>query len=263
MLRVLLSHPLTRNIGLDEPKTTDLRRRIIRNKPLLRQIHDEWYGLIQKALPPREGAVLEVGAGAGFLREWIPDVFESDLLWSPGLRSVLDAQALPFSDNTLRAIVMTNVLHHFPRPALFFSEATRCVVPGGVVIMVEPWVTYWSRFVYGRLHHEPFDPKAADWSFPEEGPLSGANSALPWIVFDRDRSKFEQPFPEWHIQEILPMTPLVYLLSGGVSMRSLMPGWTFGFWRRLEELMEPRMDRLAMFALIVIVRPPSAPPTRI
>jgi SAM-dependent methyltransferase len=259
---MFLSHPLTRDVDIDDPETTHLRRRIILDKPFLRRTYEEWYGLILGELPPGEGAVLEVGAGAGFLVEWIPSLMASDLLWCPDIRLVLNAQALPFSNNTLRAIVMINVLHHLPHSDIFFSEAARCVGPGGVVIMVEPWVTCWSHFVYGRLHHEPFEPEAADWSFREEGPLSGANSALPWIVFDRDRSKFEQLFPEWHIRKILPMTPFVYLLSGGVSMRSLMPGWTFSFWRRVEELMGSWMDQLAMFACIVLVRVPSAQPTR-
>src|SRR5262249_31802772 len=40
-----------------------------------------------------------------------------------------------------------------------WPQATRCVRSGGVVAMIEPWVTPWSRFVYTRLHHEPFQPE--------------------------------------------------------------------------------------------------------
>lgn len=36
-------------------------------------------------------------------------------------------------DNAAGRIVMTNVLHHFPQPRLFFTEATRCVRSGGVI----------------------------------------------------------------------------------------------------------------------------------
>jgi len=46
--------------------------------------------------------------------------------------------------------------------------------------------------------------------------------------------------------------PFRYLLSGGVSGRSLMPGWSFTFWRKLENLLQPWMNHLAMFALIVL-----------
>ena len=120
--------------------------------------------------------------------------------------------------------------------------------------MIEPWVTPWSRLVYSKLHHEPFQPEAVEWTVPQRGPLSGANSALPWIIFDRDRTRFEREFPEWQIHTIKPFMPFRYLLSGGVSMCSLMPGWSFALWRNLENLLRPWMKSLAMFALIVLVK---------
>jgi hypothetical protein len=147
---------------------------------------------------------------------------------------------------------MTDVLHHLPQPRRFFSEAARCVRSGGVIVMIEPWVTPWSRLIYTKLHHEPFRPEATEWEFPPSGPLSGANGALPWILFERDRTQFEQEFPQWRIQLIKPMMPFRYLISGGVSMRSLMPGWTFSSWRRLEWLFQPWMKSWAMFVQIVL-----------
>jgi SAM-dependent methyltransferase len=167
---------------------------------------------------------------------------------------VLDGQSLPFCDASLRAIVMTDVLHHIPQARLFFSEAARCVRPGGAVVVVEPWVTPWSRWVYTRFHHEPFNPQSRDWEFPLRGPLSGANGAMPWIIFHRDRTQFEKEFPQWQIRSIRPCMPLRYLLSGGVSLRSLMPGFTFGFWRGLEWILDPWRDSLAMFAQITLIR---------
>ena len=120
--------------------------------------------------------------------------------------------------------------------------------------MIEPWVTAWSRVVYGRLHHEPFLPEAATWGFPLAGPLSGANGALPWIVFQRDRSQFEQEFPQLRIVSIRPFMPLRYLLSGGVSLRNLVPEWTMGFWHRLENGLGLWNKYLSMFAQIVLIR---------
>ena len=119
--------------------------------------------------------------------------------------------------------------------------------------MIEPWVTGWSRLVYGHLHHEPFRPQAEEWGFPSSGPLSGANSALPWILFERDRDRFEQEFPQWEVREIQLIMPFRYLVSGGVSLRSLMPGWSFGLWRALEKVLLPWMDQWAMFALVTLV----------
>jgi hypothetical protein len=149
---------------------------------------------------------------------------------------------------------MTDVLHHLPQPRRFFAEATRCVRTGGVIVMIEPWVTPWSRLVYTRLHHETFWPEMAGWEFPAGGPLSGANGALLWILFERDRTRFRQEFPLLHIRSICPMMPFRYLVSGGMSLRSLSPAWTFDLWRALERKLQPWMGAWAMFAQIVLVK---------
>jgi SAM-dependent methyltransferase len=254
MLRRWLAHPLTDGLDLDHPQTTELRRQIICQKSFLRNIYREWYAAIVSALPPGNAPVLEIGSGAGFLSELIPNLITSDVFVCSGARIALSGLALPITDGALRAIVMTDVLHHLPHPRRFFAEAARCVFPGGVMVMIEPWVTPWSRLIYTRLHHEPFRPEAAEWEFPSSGPLSGANSALPWIVFERDRQQFEDEFSEWNIQAITPMMPFRYLVSGGISLRSLSPDWSFGLWRGLEVALQPWMDRLAMFARIVLRR---------
>lgn len=76
---------------------------------------------------------------------------------------------------------------------------------------------------------------------------------------ERDRPQFELEFPVWKIRRIYPCMPFVYLLSGGVSMRSLSPGWSFGFWDWLETRLTPWMNYLAGFALIVLDRTESGP----
>ncbi len=258
-IRSWLAHPLTRGLDLDDPRTTDLRRDIVREKLFLRRIYEEWYAAMAAAIPGGDAPVLELGSGGGFLNEFIPGLITSEVFPCPGVDRVIDAHELPFEDGALRGIAMTNVLHHLPRVRRFLSEARRCVRSGGVLVMLEPWMTVWSRIVYSRLHHEPFDVSAPTWEFVANGPLSGANGALPWIIFHRDRAQFEAEFPGWKIMCVRPMMPLRYLLSGGVSMRSLMPGWTSALWRGLEQLLSPWTDRLAMFALIVLVRAEPVP----
>ena len=254
MIRFFLAHPLTRGLDIDDPHTTEIRRQIIREKSFLRQIYHEWYAAIANRLSAREGPVLELGSGAGFLKDFVPALITSEVFHCPGIDVVLNGMELPFANGALQAIVMIDVFHHIPQPRRFFTEAARCVRPGGVVLMIEPWVTSWSQLVYTRLHHEPFQPQAKQWEFPERGPLSGANGALPHIVFARDRIQIEHEFPMWRIHEIEPMMPFCYLVSGGVSLRSLMPGWSFKYWRGLENLLQPAINNLAMFAQILLVR---------
>lgn len=254
LLRRLLAHPLTASLDLDDPATTVLRRQIIASKPFLKAIFDEWYTMLAAGLPTGPGDVLELGSGAGHCAEFIPGLIASDVFPLPGIQVVVRAESLPFSADALRAIVMTNVLHHLPDVRVFFREACRCLRSGGKILMIEPWMTPWSRFVYSRLHHEPCFPSAVDWSVSSSGPLSGANVALPWILFERDRPQFLTEFPEFVLEQVRPFLPFRYLLSGGVALRSLMPGFTQPAWASLERALQSQMPRLAMFAFLSIAK---------
>lgn len=246
ILRHLLEHPMTRGLSVDDPQTTALRRDIIQEKTFLRSLYSEWYRRLVTALP-QKGAVLELGSGAGFFSDFRPEVITSEIFPVPNIHLVADACRLPFSDDALAAIVMTDVFHHIPNVKSFFSEATRCVRPGGKLLMIEPWRTRWSERVYTHFHPEPFLPHAG-WDIPLSGPLSGANGALPWIVFERDRKIFEELYPDWQVVKVEPMMPLSYLVSGGVSLRSLMPGWAYNIIRNLEQRLDQK--HWAMFAFI-------------
>lgn len=249
-----LAHPLTCGLPGDDPRTTSLRRRIIREKSFLCQLYGEWYEQIARATPSGNGAILELGSGAGFLCERLPELITSEVFYCDSIRIVLDGQRLPFADSSLRAIVMVDVFHHLPAVRRFLRDAARCVRPDGKIIMIEPWATPWAQWVYQHLHHEPFVPEATQWEFATSGPLSGANGALPYIVFSRDRVQFLKEFPDWRIEEIRLMMPVAYLISGGVSLRSLVPGMFYGLVRFMERLLTPYLPRLAMFAQITLQR---------
>lgn len=241
-------------IELDGANSTYLHKKRIIEKRFLHMIYEEWYEMIQKDLMRENGKFLELGSGGGFLQEYVLSTITSDLVLLPWINVVLDGRSLPFADNVLGAIVMVNVLHHIPNPKHLLSEAGRCIKPGGVVLMVEPWVSVWSRYVYTNFHHEPFDPNMNAWNFPSKGRLSGANGALAWIIFERDREKFNNKFPEWTIEEIKPIMPFRYLLSGGVSTNVSMPAWSYDFWKWIESSLDRRMKELCMFAFIKLVR---------
>ncbi|MFZ4795769.1 MAG: class I SAM-dependent methyltransferase, partial [Blastocatellia bacterium] len=136
-LKKWLEHPLTRGLALDDPQTTARRLEVIRAKPFLTRLYAEWYRRLAAYFPP--GArILEIGSGAGFLREFIPGLITSEVFEVPGVDRVIDAQAIDLGDATLDGIVMTDVFHHLPDCARFFVEATRVIRPGGWIVMVEP-----------------------------------------------------------------------------------------------------------------------------
>jgi SAM-dependent methyltransferase len=254
-IKKALEYPDLADSGLDSPETTLQRLQIIRGKPFLRRIYDEWYRAIARSIPSGEKPALELGSGAGFMSEYVENLITSDILELPHVDRVIDACAgLPFEAASLRGIAMVNTLHHLPDVTAFLDEAVRCLEPGARISMIEPWNTTWSRFVYSHLHHEPFDVNAASWSFASDGPLSDANGALPWILLVRDREQFQRRFPALEIGSIRPIMPIRYLLSGGVSMRPLVPSWSFDALRALEAACRGMMGSLAMFAHLDIAR---------
>lgn len=221
---------------LDDTKTSLHHREMILSKPLLKKIYIDWYqNFIDEVKKDPKGKYVEIGSGGGFLKDILPRVITSDILPLPTVDMKFSAEELPFKDNELDAIFMINVFHHIPRPYLFLREAERTLKPGGKIIMVEPANTLLSKFIYQKLHPEPFDPKAG-WEFTYSGPLSSSNQALPYIYMERDRKKFETEFPALTIEKIQTHTALIYTLSGGVSRRSLVPAWSYGFWKAMEKI---------------------------
>ncbi len=247
----------TFGVDPDSPDWIERSLAIVSAKKTLQAIYAGWYleirGLLDSYAGIR-GRVLEIGSGSGFLHKYIPGLIRSEIMITRQVDVVSDAQALPFGDASLRGIVMVDVFHHIPDCSLFLSEATRCIKSGGAIVMIEPWLTIFSRFVYRFLHQEPCYLNRSDWSLFRGGPMTSANSALPWMVFYRDRRRFENEFKELRISLIRPHTPFSYLLSGGLTYKCLLPYRLFLLLRRIENRLGGSVKNTAMFASIVISR---------
>jgi len=239
----------------DDPETTNiLHRKIIMGKPFLYQLYKDWYQIFNSYVNtlPR-GTLLEIGSGAGFIKEIIPDILVSDVLTLSNLNFILSAEKLPFKSESLSGIFLIDVFHHIPKPAEFLREAQRCLKENGKVIMIEPDNTAWSRFIYVNFHREPFNILGG-WEISYGGPLSGSNMALPWIFFERDKNRFLEEFPLLKIEQIFHHTPLQYLLSGGFSIKCLVPSWSYKFFRVLDKYLNLISNQLSMFQTIILVK---------
>jgi SAM-dependent methyltransferase len=147
------------------------------------------------------------------------------------------------------AFLMIDVFHHVKKPRILLDEMQRALRPGGRVIMIEPANSAWGRFIWVNFHHEHFDPRGG-WEVAGTGPMSDANGAMPWIVFCRDRQVLEKEFPHLAVTRISTHTPLQYLISGGLSIKQLLPGCFYPLIRALEFVLTPLNHFLGMFYLI-------------
>jgi SAM-dependent methyltransferase len=209
--------------------------------------------MIARARTAADGECLELGSGGGFLKDLFPEVITTDILDLPTVDVVCSAESLPFADSSLGCIVMLDVFHHIPRPYLFLAEAQRTLKSGGKIIMIEPANTVFSRFIYTNFHHEPFDPDSGR-EIATGNPLSNANGALPYIYFERDRKQFAADFPALAIKSICYHTPFLYLISGGLSMPSLLPGCFYRPAKFVEHLFHPLFRKIGLFCTVEIER---------
>src|SRR6476646_4946740 len=117
-----------------------------RSKPLLQKIYQEFYQRILKLIDSSvPGVVVEIGSGIGNLRTHLPRAICTDLFPNPWLDLACDGYELPFVARSLSHLILFDVFHHLQRPAAFFDEARRVLVPGGRVILFEPFISLASR----------------------------------------------------------------------------------------------------------------------
>lgn len=237
---------------LDSPERTIAHQKIIREKYFLRKLYEEWYTFFSSsisALPA--GKLIELGSGGGFLKEVIPSVLCTDILQLPSNDLTFSALEMPFADNEISGIFMIDTFHHIPDSKLFLQEVNRVLKKDGMLIMIEPANSLWGRFIYKNFHHEPFEP-SGNWKIPPSGPMSGANGALPWIIFERDFEEFKKSFPNFNMEKIKYHTPFMYLISGGVSFKQVFPNFLYPVFRSVDKFLPLLNKQISMFTTITI-----------
>jgi SAM-dependent methyltransferase len=200
------------------------QKQLILNRPLLKWCYDKWYDhlLADAHSVPGRGVLLELGSGGSYLKDLEPSVITSDVV--DGVADqVVDGRSLPFPDNSIQALFLTHVLHHIPDVNAFFNEAARALMPGGVISMIEVAHTPFAQFFFSCFHPEPYRDELDEWSFAQTDSMMDSNQALSWMVFVRDREKFEKLHPNLKIECFSYLPWFSYLVAGGVTGRCLVP----------------------------------------
>jgi SAM-dependent methyltransferase len=222
-------------------------------KPVLRRLYESWYREISAWLQP--GLTVEVGGGSGNLKEFSPDVLCTDVVRVPWLDALIDAQHLPFRRQSVSNLVLFDVLHHLENVRFFFDEALRVLLPGGRIVIMDPYVSTLSWPIYRFVHSEPVDfrrdPLTVVTPQRHKQPFD-ANQAVANIIFERSYDRFCELYPAFIRVAHERLAFFAYPLSGGFDRPSLLPLWSIGGVLRLERWCR-RFGRLLAFRLLVVL----------
>ena len=205
----------------------DAQKNLILSKPLLRFCYDAWYRCLVRdsnSVPDsaRSGLYLELGSGGSLLKNYQAGIITSDVVEGVA-EQVIDAMRIPFPNDSLSAIFMTHSFHHIPNVELFLKEAQRTLKVGGVLSMIEVSHTPFAKFFFSNFHHEPFDDRTRSWSFKQQDSMNDSNQALSWLIFFRDRKRFNSMFPTLCLERWSYLPWFSYLMSGGVTRKQILP----------------------------------------
>jgi SAM-dependent methyltransferase len=183
------------------------------------------YGRLRDIVDGRQnhGAIIEIGSGSGLAKVFINGVITTDIDAALNPDLCVDAAYLPFPDRSVAGILMKDSLHHLPDVEKFLNEAQRVLTDGGVIAIVDPYWGFLARFVYKYIHQEKYDSSCPTWSFKSSSPWD-SNQALSFLILRRDRDRLKRQWPNFEVEEHRPLLGPSFLLSGGVSRRTPIPG---------------------------------------
>lgn len=212
----------------------------LRSKSVLREIYRGFHREMRSWIPEMlRGRVVELGSGVADIREVIPNCVRTDLFARDGIDQLENAYQLSFVDESVDAILMFDVFHHFRYPGDALSEIARVLRPGGRVIMFEPCVSVLGKVVYGLFHHEPLGLKERiHWTSPSGWDARDvdyyAAQGNAWRVFIRGEVG-ELP-AAIKVVNVRRYSAISYVLSGGYSKPQLYPARLLGVMRKIDSL---------------------------
>lgn len=240
-------------------------RRVWEEKPVLRRIYNQEFFGRMLSFRKTGGISIEVGGGPGFFKKLMPSVVSTDLVWCEWLDAIADAQKLPFQSSSVTNLFGLDVLHHLAAPMKFLGEAERILIPGGRLILVEPWITPFSYLIYRYFHQEgcnlwarPWDADAGQRS-QEKKALEG-NPAIPYLLLGpRNRRKTLASLPCLTSLVMEPFCMFAYLLSCGFKPLNLLPEFLYPMVSRFERATLPLWRRAAALRILLVLEKDVSP----
>jgi len=216
----------------------DSHKEIWERKRITKYLYTKWYGDIERELRGLK-PVVELGAGTGNFKEFMPSVISTDLVYCEWLDCVHDAMALPYRDSSVGAFLLIDAIHHVKAPAAAISEMLRCLKPGGRIIILDVYISPFSYLYYNFLHKEDVDLKAdvfgAGSGRADKAPFE-SNQAIATLLFFRRIKEFQAHFPAVKVLKKEVREFLLYPLSGGFEGTQLVPYFSTGFFEAVDAI---------------------------
>ncbi|MCX6297319.1 MAG: methyltransferase domain-containing protein, partial [Bacteroidetes bacterium] len=167
-IRTFLQEPRLIGIDPDSEEMLSIHSKVLYEKKMMRDVFSEFYDtcvdLDNKYFSSSKDKRVEIGAGVSFFKKKYPEIISTDIKKAENLDMVVDAQNMPFENESVRAIYGINCFHHFPNPNLFFNELDRVLVKGCGCILIDPYYgTIAKRFYKKIFDTETFDMTQKEW----------------------------------------------------------------------------------------------------
>lgn len=246
----------TNNSSHNYYKVVQRHRQEYLHRPALQAVYKHWASRLRQQLSQADGMSVELGCGCGALSHHL-DLIKTDIYKHEWVDEVVDACNMPYGNGQCANLVAIDMLHHLPEPTRFFDEANRVLVKNGRLIMLEPYISSFSYFIYRFLHHEPLDMKAPPFesnTLIDSDSGEACNIAIPTLLFVRSQKELSARWPELKLISLDFSDFLVYPMTGGFSRRSLLPAGWMGKLMKMEDKLLGTLGRFLGIRMLVIMQ---------
>ncbi len=169
--------------------------------------------------------VLEIGAGIGISRRYLPDValIQTDVEANQWIDVVTSGESLPFKDETFDAIVCIAALHHMDHPLKALQEMARVLKPSGKACIMEAHSSLLLRSLLRVTGHEyvdtsidPFGPNSCQ---SRNGDNWDGNNVVGDLLF-ADLDRLKGVIPDLSCVYHRYTETLLFINSGGVNYKA-------------------------------------------
>ena len=198
-----------------------------KNNKNLRFLLEERFLWMKKYLSNKKN-IIELGSGNGASKDVLKNkkIILTDIQKYSWISKKIDMNNLKLERkliNKVDVFILNQALHHCANPAKLLKRISIYLKRGGLILIREPEISFFLRFVLYLLDDEAWSFKVDVFNskkniFDPQSPWD-ANNATPYLLFN-DEEKFNQKFPRYRIIENDLSEFFIFLNSGGVVQKT-------------------------------------------